>query len=169
MSKVQLFVVGEMLNSCGKLWCCQLLRSFRNLHIELCHLSPFSCSCGTGNNLRSGVLFFGGARKCGSARVGGREKGEKNNAWYNNCTSRLPLVQILDFCLIGRKTKDSLTHVPIGYMIAFLTFGVISKLWWPSREMWTANFSLLLLRLLKTSSTNRLRMNRQNASEGLFA
>ena len=32
------------------------------------------------SNLRSGVLFFGGARKCGNARVGGREKGENSRA-----------------------------------------------------------------------------------------
>ena len=45
--------------------------------------------------------------------------------------SRLPPVQNLDFCLIGRKTKESLTgsfsHIPIGYMIACLTSGAISK------------------------------------------
>ena len=50
------------------------------------------------------------------------------------------LLQILDLCLIGRKTKDSLSHVPIGYMIACLTSGVISKLWRPPREMRTAKF-----------------------------
>ena len=40
-------------------------------------------------------------------------------------------VQNLDFCLIGRKTKESITgsfsHIPIGYMIACLTSGAISK------------------------------------------
>ena len=69
-------------------------------------------------NLRSGVLFFRGSRrKCGSARVGGREKEKKPR-----------LIQLLQksstASLIGRKTKDFLSHVPIGYMIAFLTSGV---------------------------------------------
>ena len=45
--------------------------------------------------------------------------------------SRLPPVQNLNFCLIGRKTKESLTvslsHTPIGYMIACLTSSAISK------------------------------------------
>ena len=36
-------------------------------------------------------------------------------------------MQNLDFSLIGGKTKESLSHVPIVYMIACLTSGEISK------------------------------------------
>ena len=45
--------------------------------------------------------------------------------------SRLPPVQNRDFCLIGRKTKESLTgslnHIQISYTIACLTSGAIFK------------------------------------------
>ena len=55
-------------------------------------------------------------------------------------------------------------------MIACITFGAISKQEAiMAREMRTANFLLLLLRLLKASFTYPLRMSRQNVSEGLLA
>ena len=61
----------------------------------------------------------------------GFSQARKKYAWYIYCTSRLPPVQNLDFSLIGRKTKESLTgsfsHIPIGYIIACLTSGAISK------------------------------------------
>ena len=94
-------------------------------------------------------FFFGGGGGGRKGRVGGRDKEKKKSAII---TAR---VQNLAFCLIGRKTKDPLSHVSIGYVIACFTSEVISKLWRPRREMRRANFPLLLLRLLKTSSTNR--------------
>ena len=45
--------------------------------------------------------------------LGRREK----DAWYIYFTSRLVVVQNLDFCLIGQKTKGSLSPVLIGYML----------------------------------------------------
>ena len=67
--------------------------------------------------LRQCNLRLGVRRKCGSARVGVREKEKKPR-----------MIQLLQksstASLIGRKTKDYSSHVPIGYMIAFLTPGV---------------------------------------------
>ena len=105
----------------------------------------------------------------------GFSKARKKYAWYIYCTSRLPPVQNLVFCLIGRKTKESLTvslsHNPIGYMIACLTSGAISR---QEAVMATvegdasSEFSAALTPSLD-DLIHKSRMSRQNTSKGLLA
>ena len=53
------------------------------------------------------AFFYSGERESVAARESapGQEKGRKKQRLIQYCTSRLPPVQNMDFCLIGRKTK----------------------------------------------------------------
>ena len=64
MSKVQLFVVGEMLNSCGKLWYCKVVTQF--LQPPYCALSAFIVFLLMLNWKKS--FFLLGIKFCGHAK-----------------------------------------------------------------------------------------------------
>ena len=81
MSKVQLFVVGEMLNSCGKLWCCKVVTQFSQpLYWALSAFTVFLLML----NWKKSFLLLG-IKFCGHAK---EEAKQQPDTWMDFLTRK---------------------------------------------------------------------------------